>query len=174
MRFRGSSFLTIVLLGASLAGPAVAQTRDPGWEFGFDIDWLLGKQVDFDGGSTVDVSDDFGIAMTFGYRFNSHFELQSTVDWSNVDYDANLVASDVPGLNTGVRCEMETFTLIGKGVYNFLDGPITPFIMAGIGWSWIDTNIPTGSVSVGCWWDPWWGQVCAPFQNTKSVDGFRY
>ena len=63
---------------------------------------------------------------------------------------------------------------MAKGVFNFVDGPLTPFIAVGAGWSWIDTNIPTGSVQVGCWWDPWWGQVCAPYQNTKSVDGFRY
>ncbi len=176
MRTRTSSFLTIALLGACLAAPAFAQSgsRDPGFEFGFDINWLLGKNVDFDGGSTVDVEDDFGIGATFGYRVNSRFEIQGTLDWSTIDYDANLVSAQTPGLELAVSGEMETFSLMAKGVYNFVDGPLTPFIAVGAGWSWIDTNIPTGSVQVGCWWDPWWGQVCAPYQNTKSVDGFRY
>jgi hypothetical protein len=25
-------------------------------------------------------------------------------------------------------------------------------------------------VQVGCWWDPWWGQICTPYQSTKSID----
>jgi opacity protein-like surface antigen len=29
-------------------------------------------------------------------------------------------------------------------------------------------------VQVGCWWDPWWGYICTPYQSTKSVDEFVY
>jgi opacity protein-like surface antigen len=173
MRVRGKSLLTIIALAGFLATPVLAQDRDTGFEFGFDVNYLLGDDVDFEGGSVADVDDDWGFAVSFGYRFNPNFELQTTIDWSDVDYDATLVRADLPG-SLAITGTMETFTLMAKGVYNFMDGPVTPFLSAGLGWSWIDTNIPTGSVQIGCWWDPWWGQICAPYQNTKSVDGFRY
>jgi opacity protein-like surface antigen len=59
-------------------------------------------------------------------------------------------------------------------VYNFMDGNITPYVGAGIGWSWIDTNVPDGLPSTGCWWDPWWGYVCYTTYPTKSTDAFAY
>jgi opacity protein-like surface antigen len=77
------------------------------------------------------------------------------------------VTADISG-------DMESFTPRLNGVFNFMEGPLTPYVIAGVGWSFIDTNIPTGQVSVGCWWDPWWGQICTPYQPTLDVDGFTY
>jgi opacity protein-like surface antigen len=177
MRIRGNSVLTIILLGAVLATPAFAQnkdSRDAGWEFGLDLNYLLGSNIKFDGGSVVDVDDDIGIAVAFGYRVNPRFEVGFTLDWASVDYDANLQSATFPGTSASVRGEMEAFTLMAKGVFNFIDGPVTPFLSASGGWSWIDTNIPNGPTEIGCWWDPWYGQICAPYTDTASADTFVY
>ena len=56
----------------------------------------------------------------------------------------------------------------------FSYGEMTPFIGAGIGWSWIDTNVPTGLPESACWWDPWYGYICTTYQDTKTIDGFAY
>ena len=58
--------------------------------------------------------------------------------------------------------------------YTLLDRPISPFALAGIGYTFVDTNIPNGRPSTGCWWDPWYGYVCTTVQSTKTVDGFAY
>ncbi len=58
--------------------------------------------------------------------------------------------------------------------WNVMNGPFTPYLSATAGWAWIDTNIAEGPPQTGCWWDPWWGYVCANFQDTKSIDGLAY
>jgi opacity protein-like surface antigen len=58
--------------------------------------------------------------------------------------------------------------------FNFIDGPITPYVTGSIGYAFIDTNIPNGPAQGGCWWDPWYGQICGTWQPTKSVDEFTY
>ena len=45
---------------------------------------------------------------------------------------------------------------------------------AGIGWSWVDTNIATEPPEVGCWWDPWYGYICTSWVNTRTLDGLTY
>ena len=58
--------------------------------------------------------------------------------------------------------------------YYFMTGRFTPFVTTGLGWNFVDTNIPTAPPQVGCWWNPWYGYICEGFQDTKSVDGFAY
>lgn len=159
---------------ADAQGRWSGESRSPGWEFGADVTYLLGSEIDFNGGSSIDVDDDVGLAMALGYRFNSRFELQFSLDYSSADYDANLQSATLPTLRTRVSGEVETFTAFGKAVFNVLEGPITPYVTGGIGWSFVDTNIPNGRVQVGCWWDPWYGQICTPYQSTKTVDELAY
>ena len=58
--------------------------------------------------------------------------------------------------------------------FHLLEGPLTPFATASLGWTWIDTNIATGPPELGCWWDPWWGQICTPIVDTASDDSASY
>ena len=58
--------------------------------------------------------------------------------------------------------------------YTFLTGPVSPYVVGGVGWSWVDTNIATEPPQVGCWWHPWWGYVCTSWQDTRTVDGLAY
>ncbi|MBX5461266.1 MAG: outer membrane beta-barrel protein [Steroidobacteraceae bacterium] len=168
----------VLALGFMTGMPAIGHaqdvTREAGGEFGFDVLYEFSKDIRFEGGSSLDKSDDFGVALSFGYRFNPKWELQFMIDWNDIDYNGTLQSASFPGLSADISGTMELFTPKVNGVYNFMNGPITPFVTAGIGWSFIDTNIPTGQVQVGCWWDPWWGQVCTPYQPTKDTDAFTY
>jgi opacity protein-like surface antigen len=149
-----------------------AQNRDTGWEFGADVTYQTSKDVDIE---TTDISfdDDIGLSLYAGYRMNSQLEFQFGIDWNTVDYQASF-----PGVNPGVELtvdtELEAITPFAKANYNFVDGPITPYVTAGIGWAFIDTNIPNGPPTTGCWWDPWWGYICDTFQSTHSTDSFTY
>jgi opacity protein-like surface antigen len=58
--------------------------------------------------------------------------------------------------------------------FNLLEGDLTPYVTGGIGWAFIDTNVPEGRPQSTCWWDPWYGYICGTFQNTKSVDELEY
>lgn len=163
----------VLLLGVCAGSMAqAAGDRGPGMEFGADVIYQLSQDVDFKGGSKASLDDDFGFVLTFGYRFSSRLELQASIDWQDTDYDVDLVTQ--PGAHLRGSGNMEAITPRVAFNYNFSDGPITPYVNAGIGWSFIDTNIPQGRPQDVCWWDPWWGYICGRVQNTKDIDGFTY
>lgn len=169
------TLIVLGILAASLSWSAHAQeTRPPGSEFGFDLVYQLSQDITFDGDSTVDFSDDVGVSLWWSYRFNEHLDLQAALDWSEMDYDATFRSGNIAGLEANVSGDIETFVPKVVLNYNILKGPLTPFISGGIGWAFVDTNIPNSRVQVGCWWDPWWGYICTPYQSTRSFDDFTY
>lgn len=172
----GSKFRMIVALAGCVAmsSPAWAQSsRGPGWEYGVDAIYLDSADWSFDHGSSVSVDDDLALSLTFGYRFNSHLEVHFALDWQSADYVATLQSVSLPDA-INVRGEYEAFTPQININYNLLDRNFTPYVTGGIGWSFIDTNIPSGQVEIGCWWDPWYGQICTSYQDTATVDTFAY
>lgn len=167
--------IVLSILAASLPWSAQGQgTRPPGNEFGADLVYQLSHKIKFDGGSIVDLNDDFGVSLWWGYRFSENLDLQVSLDWSDINYDATLQSGTFSGVQARASGDIETFVPKVVVNYNFLKGPVTPFVSAGLGWAFIDTNIPNSQVEVGCWWDPWWGYICTPYQSTKSVDAFTY
>jgi len=168
-----SAFLWTAALCLTSAG-AFAQSRDTGWEFGADVIFQTSQDVGFDNGGTTSFDDDFGLSLYAGYRMSSRLEFQFGLDWSNVGYEAEYESLIFPGVIVNIDSEIEEFTPFAKVNFNFLEGPITPFATANVGWSFIDTNIPEGLPQTGCWWDPWWGQVCGTYQSTRSTDAFTY
>ena len=148
--------------------------RDTGWEFGGEL--IYQDSVDFDAsnGSSASVDSDVGLALTFGYRLSEKLELTFGLDWNNIDYDAHLVSGTLPGVTADVKGTLETWTPRIGANFNFIDGPITPYVSATIGYSFIDTNIPDGPPVSSCWWDPWYGYICGTWQDTRTTDAFMY
>ncbi len=175
MKSRYIVTLAAVCSAWSLAAHA---DRDTGWEFGGEL--IYQDSADFDGSenSSASLDSDIGIALTFGYRFNEKLELTFGLDWNNVDYSADIVAEDVPlipdGTQISVSGELEAFTPRVGINFNFMDGPFTPYVSGMIGYAFVDTNIPDGPPQTGCWWDPWYGQICGTWQDTRSADNFVY
>jgi opacity protein-like surface antigen len=175
MRTRFSIGLALLLC----SGVALAD-RQPGWDFGGELLYQFSKGVDFEGGSKADLDDDLGLALSFTYRFNSRFELLFGVDWNSVDYQADIAPAPVspggPIVGTGfsVDGELEYWTPRVGVNFNLLEGDLTPYVTGGVGWSFIDTNVPDGRAQSACWWDPWFGYVCGTFQDTKSLDELTY
>jgi opacity protein-like surface antigen len=148
-------------------------SRDAGGELGTDLVYQASHDISFNGGSDASLDDDLGLAITFGYRFNDRFELQFSLDWQTVDYEATVV-SDIPSLSFSARGDLESITPRVSFNFNLMEGDFTPYVTGGIGYSFIDTNIPDAPPQTACWWDPWWGHVCNTFQSTRSVEEFTY
>jgi len=55
-----------------------------------------------------------------------------------------------------------------------LAGNFTPFVTGGLGWTYIDTNIPAGLPESFCWYYPWYGSYCSTYVPTKSTTRFSY
>ena len=165
-------------MSALPAGAAQAADRAGTWETRLGILYQNSSSWDFEGGTTADVDSDTSLLVGVGYHMTDNLELGGNITFGQTDYEAD-IAGDID--NDGeqdstfpVRGEYESTNLLFDATWNFMPGDFSPFISANAGWSWIDTNIATGPPQTGCWWDPWWGYVCANFQDTKSIDGFAY
>jgi opacity protein-like surface antigen len=61
-----------------------------------------------------------------------------------------------------------------NGTWNILKGNFTPYLQLGLGWTHVDSNVADGPPVTGCWWDPWWGYVCADFFSTYKDTRFSW
>lgn len=160
--------------GEPLLAPKTSM-RDIGWEYGLDFVYLNSADWSFDGGSSVSTSSDEALTFTFGYRFNPRLELQGALAWQNAGYTATIASGDVPPKpSINLKGKYEAWTPRFSVNYNFLDRNITPYVTAGLGWSFIDSNVPNGQVSVGCWWDPWYGEICTAYRDTRNFNNLTY
>lgn len=147
--------------------------RDGKWEASFQL--LNSQSADINGekGTGIEIEDDIGWGFTLGYNINPHilvnFEFASTTP----RYDATLIDEDDESYS--VKHKMDLYHSQFNVVYNFLTEQFTPYVQAGAGWSYIDSNIASGPPTTVCWWDPWWGRyVCDGYQNTYNDTRFSY
>jgi opacity protein-like surface antigen len=161
-----------VYLGYASVVHAQSPSSDAGWGFIAEVVHQLGDDISFNGGSSIDLDDELGLGIAVGYRFNRQFELEFGLDWEVIDYDSIIKLDS--GTDLSAPGELEIFDPHLNATYNFGHNKFVPYVTAGLGWAWIDTNIPTSLPQTACWWDPWWGYYCGTFQNTKSVDEFSY
>jgi opacity protein-like surface antigen len=118
------------------------------------------------------VDSGYGFSFGVGYNFTEHFALHFDGSWSRADYDAVLDTEDDGPVQISHRLSLWNGQF--NGVYNIIDGPFTPYVQAGAGWTYVDSNVADGPPSTGCWWDPWWGYICAPFYSTYTATNFAW
>jgi len=124
------------------------------------------------GGSNVDIDSAVGLGFSFAYLFNDRFSVGADFDWLSPDYVATLV--DDQNNTSIIDHELTQFNFRFKGTYNLMDGPLTPYLEAGLGWTYVDSNVADGPPLVGCWWHPWWGYICDGYYNTFDETSFSY
>lgn len=157
-------------------GIVLAQAdRSRSWEWSFAALYQESKSMGSQGGSTLDVSDDIGLGVNVGYNFSNRLTLGFDLDYLSPDYRAVLIDdSAMPAASTTIDHKFSQWNGRFKGTFNFLEGPFTPFVEAGLGWTNIDSNVADGPPITGCWWHPWWGYICSNFYNTFSTTTFTY
>jgi opacity protein-like surface antigen len=142
------------------------------WESTFGL-YLTGSESA--GGineSSVDIDSGYGAGFSAGYNFTQNLALRFDGSWSRADYEAVLDSED-DGLVT-ISHRLSAFTGQFNGVWNILDGAFTPYLQAGVGWTYLDSNVSDGPPTTGCWWDPWWGYICSNFYSTYSETNFSW
>lgn len=155
------------------AGNANAQNRDNTWDFGVIVFDLSSENFTGMNGTAIDVGGDIGWGFTSGYHFTDHLQLNFDIAWARPDYRATQIPEDTMLPNV-IQAEYDYFSYQFTGVYNFIDGPFSPFLSATAGWTNIDSNIIDGPPTTGCWYDPWWGYICDTFVDTYDRTRFSY
>jgi hypothetical protein len=163
--------LTMLALGANNA--SAQSTRAGTWDFGIFAMDQSSETLSGEQGSTLDIAGRLGWGITALYNANDHLAVGIDFGWNRPNYEATRIVENPLGPNTiGSKLDMFSYEL--KGVFHFIDGPLTPFVEASAGWTNMDSNIPDGPPTSGCWWDPWWGYVCDSFNSTYSKTRFSY
>jgi len=157
----------VFLLLSAEAYSQVARDRAGSWEIGFNVIDMSSESLSGNSGSSLDVDDDIGWGFTGGYNFTNRLAFMVDVNWMTPDYEAVRVREDTGEVDR-LRAELDVLTIHAKGVFYFLEGDLTPFIEAGVGWTEVDSNIIDGPPTTGCWWDPWWGYICTEFFDTYT------
>jgi len=143
------------------------------WDFFLPLSYADSARISGQNGSSVDVNADWGFGFGFGYNFNDHFQLGGLLTWNSRSYDA-LATGNTGTATSQYSNVMYTSTLMVNAVYYLLSGNITPFVSAGVGITYVDTNIQTGPGTSYCWWDPYWGYVCGGYVPTKTENDVSY
>ena len=171
------SYARIALIAWLLAAlPVHAQSSRGGKsEFYLAPVFTDGKNYSFDGGSSANTDTAFGFTLGYAFNFDQHKSLGIETAWSSQDYRATIV----PGIGNGsasvdYKGSLDTWTIRFLGTYYFMEGNFTPFVTGGLGWTYVDTNIPTGLPQNACWVYPWYGTYCGTYYPTATSTKFSY
>ena len=173
---RGWKFVVALLL----ALPAVSSAQGQGggrantWDFQLGGIYQLSESVKGKGGSSLDMDSELGITFGLGYNLSDRLALGAEFNYLRPDYTAIIADADDPSVKQRIDHTLTQFDFRFKGTYNFLDGPFTPFVEAGFGWSQLDSNVAKGPPVTGCWWHPYWGYICQDYYRTFSGTYFAY
>ena len=163
----------VAIAGLSLYAP-VAEAGGRGnngagsLEFNVPIVYTTTTTIDGSGstaGSSMTIYDQLNSGFGLGYNINDNFQINGQFAWAYRNYSTQGGANQYSG-------SLNTSSLAMNAVYYFMAGDFTPFVSAGFGSTFIDTGIPDGSGTGGCYYDPWWGYVC--YEDTKSSSNITY
>jgi opacity protein-like surface antigen len=167
--------LLIAALALTMPALAFAQTnRANSWEWSVAAIYQDSAGSGAEGGSNLKLDNELGFGLNFGYNFTNKLALSGDFEWLRPDFTATLVEDAPTPSSTTVRHTMSQFNGRIKGTLTFLETPLSPYVEAGIGWSYFDSNVADGPPITGCWWHPWWGYICENFYSTFSSTEFSY
>jgi len=171
-----SLMLTSFLLGYSTDVNANQTKRDGKWEATFQFSNTQSFDINGVNGAgdsiTSNIDNDLGWGFTLGYNINEHVLVNFEWMASTPNYSVNFI--DENENPSTINNKLDLYHTQINGVYNFSTDQFTPFVQAGFGWSYADSNIANGPPQGGCWYDPWWGYICDYYQSTYDETRFSY
>ena len=169
--------LLALIVALAVAAPALAQSssRARKNEFYGGPVFTDGKDHSFGGGSSGRTDTGYGLTLGWGHNFNAKMLAGIEIEWSEQDYRATVQPG--PGNPLGasqINGTIESRTIRFLGTYHFSEQAFTPYVTGGLGWTWVDSNIPSGLPENVCWYYPWWGQYCSSYVPTHNTTKFSY
>lgn len=167
--------LTFVLLIVALPYVSSAQSnRSETWEISLSAIYQDSKSLGGGGGSSLDIDSDIGFGFNFAYNWSDKLAFGMDLEFLNPKYNATLIDDTGANPDLNIRHDMSQVNTRFKGIFNLSEGPITPYLEAGIGWSYFDSNVVDGPPVTGCYWHPYWGYICSNYYSTFDDTLFSY
>jgi opacity protein-like surface antigen len=166
-------FLMVSLTSMNVQA-AFSDSRVEKWEFYLAPKLTNSKVLQFENGAEADINKRSSLAFGFGYNINAHIELSMEFGSSSANYTSTIIPEDPADSPQQSTQSLYTSSLNLGFTYNILSGPLTPYVTASIGSTYIDSGIFTGNVGTGCWYYPYWGYVCGPIAQTYTTTEINY
>jgi len=154
--------------------PSAAGSRDTRFETSVILAYQTGLSETSEGGSSLDIDTTMGWGVSFGWNWTAKWNLSYRFLSTNPNYIAVIVPEDPDILPVPIDYKLSKLSHQLNVTYNFSEKAFTPFVIGGLGWTKVDSNVPTGGRDVGCWWDPWWGYICFADWKTFDTTEFTY
>jgi opacity protein-like surface antigen len=123
--------------------------------------YLHSDDINFNGpfGTVKTKMDDTGLGgFGIAYHFTDFISVHGDFMFGGATFSANL-----PLENGGTTfVSQDAFIQTGRFNvdYNIINRRLTPFVTAGIGYQYTETELTQLPAVSYCWWDPWWGWIC--------------
>ena len=169
--------LLAMMVASAVAAPALAQSSQRAGKNEIYLAPVFtdGKSYSFNGGTTAKTDTGYGLLFGWARNFTPNVTGGIEIEWDNQDYRATVQPGPAnPNFAGTINGTIESRTIRFLGSYNFSSAAFTPFVTGGLGWTWVDTNIPSGLPETFCWYYPWWGSYCATGTPTHSTTKFSY
>lgn len=148
--------------------------RGQNWEVSVSGVFQDSKSLGSEGGSNLDIDSDTGWGINIAYNLSSKLSVGADFEFLKPRYSALVIPEDPNEDDIVINHKISQFNGRLKATFNMIDGPFTPFLEGGLGWSYFDSNVADGPPTTGCWWHPWWGYICENFYSTFSDTQFSY
>jgi len=168
--------LLIVLALVVAAAPALAQNSRAGKsELYLSPLFTNAQNYTFEGGSSVQTDTGVGFGFGWAYNFDAHWAAGVEFGWGDIDYRASVQPGPGnPNLSARFNSTIQTSSLRFNGTYHLTSGPLTPYLTANAGWTYVDTGVPSGLPQNVCWYYPWYGTYCSTVTPTHATTKFAY
>jgi len=158
----------------SQRSPSAAGSRDTRFEASVILAYQNGLEESSEGDSAIDVDSKIGWGISVGWNWTAKWNLSYRLMSTEPKYLATVVPDDPLLLPQTVEHKLSKYSHQFNATYNFSEKAFTPFVLAGIGWTKLDSNVPSGPPDTACWWDPWWGYICVSDFRTYQTTDFSY
>ncbi len=155
--------LTVATLGAD-------SSRSEKWEFFFSPLYMGSNTITFDGGGEANINSRTGFGFGFGYNINENFELSMLFTSSSSTYDVSFEDKDGNEEKGRSNLYMSSFNL--AATYNFIDGPLTPYVTGTFGSTYVDSGVTSGDTDWYC--NPYYYGGCYPYADTFGGTKLNY
>ena len=149
-------------------------SRDGRFEASVILAFQTGMDESSEGGSSLEIDSATGWGVSFGWNWTARLNLQYRLLSTSPKYAALIVPEDPDELVQSVEHKMSKYSHQLNATYHFMKGPFTPFVVGGIGYGTLDSNIASEPPTASCWWDPWWGYICHGEWKTFKASEFTY
>jgi len=167
-----STALAIMACTVSTDANAKYTKRGEKWESSFKLLNNQSSDVDGNNGSKLEIDSDYGWGFTLGYNVNPHILVNFDFSSTTPSYTATAIDVD-DGSSAQINHKMDLLESQFNVIFSLFASNFTPYVQAGVGWSFVDSNIADGPPVGGCW-QTWWGLYCDSYQNTYNDDRFSY